>query len=173
MLNELLFLSRVSWYVTEGSRDCVVYEIFLAGKCRLHWSLFGTHTANDCGRWEEIGWLLTNASYRHVMLSKGPALQAFVSHFSSPLLLPICAVKVRAIATWGNLKQHGSKLINNKKSFKNNLMGSVDIVQVYQHFSVVIVTLQKMIMRLYRQFELVFISFASVFFCFYNIPLMI
>ncbi len=49
---------------------------------------------------EEIGWLLTNASYRHVMLSKGPPLQAFVSNFSSPLLLPIRAVKARAIATW-------------------------------------------------------------------------
>lgn len=127
MLNELLFLSGVSWYVIEGSRDCAVYEILLAVICRLHWSLFGTHTANDCGRWEEIGWLVTNASYRHVMLSKGPALQAFVSHFSSALLLPIRAVKARAIATWGNLKQHGSELINNKKSFKNSHMWYVDM----------------------------------------------
>lgn len=69
---------------------------------------------------KKIGWLLTNASYRHVMLSKGPPLQAFVSHFSSPLLLPIRAAKARAIATWGNLKQHGSELINNKESFKNS-----------------------------------------------------
>lgn len=49
------------------------------------------------------------------MLSKGPPLQAFVSHFSSLLLLPIRAVKTRAIATWGNLKQHGSELINKKE----------------------------------------------------------
>lgn len=61
------------------------------------------------------------------MLSKGPALQAFVSHFSSALLLPIRAVKARAIATWGNLKQHGSELINNKKSFKNSHMSYVDM----------------------------------------------
>ncbi len=61
------------------------------------------------------------------MLSKGPPLQAFVSHFSSPLLLPIRAVKARAIATWGNLKQHGSELINNKESFKNSNIWSVDM----------------------------------------------
>lgn len=56
------------------------------------------------------------------MLSKGPPLQAFVSHFSSLLLLPIRAVKTRAIATWGNLKQHASELINKKEL----IFGSVD-----------------------------------------------